>query len=98
MKLDVTKAEDIEAAVARVDAENPQGLYALVNNAGGSRICLAVPAFLYDRRLLTLTSRDDAGMQVWARAAALTGYLWKTSGSTWRCVAYPHSGSSILIE
>jgi hypothetical protein len=34
VKLDVTQAEDIEAAVAKVDAENPQGLYALVNNAG----------------------------------------------------------------
>jgi hypothetical protein len=43
LKLDVTKAEDIEAAVAKVDAENPQGLYALVNNAGESRICLACP-------------------------------------------------------
>jgi 3-hydroxybutyrate dehydrogenase len=34
VKLDVTKAEDIEAVVAKVDAENPQGLYAVVNNAG----------------------------------------------------------------
>lgn len=32
--LDVTKAEQVQAAADQVDAENPQGLYALVNNAG----------------------------------------------------------------
>jgi retinol dehydrogenase-16 len=32
--LDVTKADQVQSAADRVDSENPQGLYALVNNAG----------------------------------------------------------------
>jgi hypothetical protein len=40
MKLDVTKPEDIKALVARVEAENPQGVFALVNNAGEWVECL----------------------------------------------------------
>lgn len=32
--LDVTKPDQVQAAADRVEAENPQGLYALVNNAG----------------------------------------------------------------
>jgi len=32
--LDVTKADQVQSAADRVDFENPQGLYALVNNAG----------------------------------------------------------------
>ena len=32
--VDVTKAEQVQSAADRVAAENPQGLYCLVNNAG----------------------------------------------------------------
>lgn len=32
--LDVTKAEQVQSAADRVSEENPQGLFALVNNAG----------------------------------------------------------------
>lgn len=34
VKLDVTKADQIDALVARVEASHPEGIYALVNNAG----------------------------------------------------------------
>lgn len=34
MMLDVTDENQVQEAAARVDAENPEGLYALVNNAG----------------------------------------------------------------
>jgi hypothetical protein len=34
VQLDVTKAEDIQALVDRVEHDHPRGLYALVNNAG----------------------------------------------------------------
>lgn len=36
VKLDVTKNDEIKAVLDKVDRENPQGLYALVNNAGRS--------------------------------------------------------------
>lgn len=32
--LDVTKAEQVQAVADRIDRENPQGIFALVNNAG----------------------------------------------------------------
>ncbi len=37
MILDVTKEDQVAKVAAQVDAENPQGLFALVNNAGVSR-------------------------------------------------------------
>lgn len=41
IKLDVTKQADIDAAVKRVEKDNPDGLFALVNNAG-KRLQLSV--------------------------------------------------------
>lgn len=36
LRMDVTRQEEVDAAVARIGAEHPEkGLYALVNNAGG---------------------------------------------------------------
>lgn len=36
VRMDVTREEEVNAAVARIAAEHPEkGLYALVNNAGG---------------------------------------------------------------
>ncbi len=34
--LDVTNEAQLEAVVQRIEAENPEGLYCLVNNAGAS--------------------------------------------------------------
>lgn len=36
LQLDVTKQEDVQTIADQVAADNPQGLYALVNNAGPS--------------------------------------------------------------
>lgn len=41
MLLDVTKRGDVEAVARRLEAEQPQGLYALVNNAGTRPIPLS---------------------------------------------------------
>lgn len=35
--VDVTKAEQVQSAADRVSEESPQGIYALVNNAGVAR-------------------------------------------------------------
>lgn len=35
LQLDVTKPDQVQAVADQIDAENPSGLYGLVNNAGG---------------------------------------------------------------
>lgn len=34
LQLDVTKPDQVQAVADQIDAENPSGLYGLVNNAG----------------------------------------------------------------
>jgi NAD(P)-dependent dehydrogenase (short-subunit alcohol dehydrogenase family) len=39
--MDVTKPQQVQAAVQRIEEETPEGLFALVNNAG---VCVCVVA------------------------------------------------------